>query len=64
MSKGKPSFGKRNKPVHKICRRCGNKSFHIQKGYCAACGFGKSARMKKYAWQTKIKIGKIIMRSK
>ena len=58
MSKGKPSFGKKNKRVHKICRRCGRHAFHIKKGYCAACGFGRSSRIKAYAWDTKIGIGR------
>ena len=54
MSKGKPSFGKRNKRTHKICRRCGRQAVDIKTGICAACGFGKSSKIKKYAWQTKI----------
>jgi large subunit ribosomal protein L37e len=45
MVKGTPSFGKRQKKTHIRCRRCGRVSFHIQKKYCAACGFGYSAKM-------------------
>jgi large subunit ribosomal protein L37e len=51
--KGTPSFGKRNKKTHIRCRRCGKNSFHARKGYCAACGFGRSKRIRRYAWQNK-----------
>ncbi|HVL48758.1 MAG TPA: 50S ribosomal protein L37e [Candidatus Thermoplasmatota archaeon] len=44
MSKGTPSLGKRNSKTHVRCRRCGRHSFHASKRYCAACGFGKSAK--------------------
>ncbi len=53
---GRPSFGKRQKRTHKVCRRCGRHAFHITKGYCAACGFGKSKRIKSYKWQTKKRV--------
>ncbi len=51
MSKGTPSKGKRSKgKSHIVCRRCGKKSFHVRKKICAACGFGKTATIKKFAW--------------
>lgn len=53
MSKGTPSFGKKQKKTHVLCRRCGRHSYHVSKGVCAACGFGKSAKMKKFKWQWK-----------
>lgn len=53
MTKGTPSMGKRHKPVHIRCRRCGRRSFHLQKGVCAACGFGRTRRMYRYSWKTK-----------
>ncbi|MEO2240841.1 MAG: 50S ribosomal protein L37e [Euryarchaeota archaeon] len=54
MTKGTPSFGKRNKTkTHVRCRRCGRRAYHVRKGYCAACGFGRSRRMRKYNWQNK-----------
>ncbi len=53
MTDGKPSFGKRNKRTHEICRRCGRHAMHLTKKVCAACGFGKSKRIRKYNWQTK-----------
>ncbi|MBU0953625.1 MAG: 50S ribosomal protein L37e [Nanoarchaeota archaeon] len=53
MAKGTPSFGKRNKKTHIMCRRCGNRTYHATKNICSKCGFGKSARLKKMAAQTK-----------
>ncbi|MDK2987044.1 50S ribosomal protein L37e [Methanothermococcus thermolithotrophicus] len=54
MSKGTPSQGKHNKGSnHIICRRCGRRSYHVRKKVCAACGFGASKRMKRFAWQWK-----------
>jgi len=50
---GKPSFGKRNKKVHVVCRRCNRHSLNLKTKICSACGFGKSAKLRKYAWQTK-----------
>ncbi|HEX59780.1 MAG TPA: 50S ribosomal protein L37e [Methanomicrobia archaeon] len=53
MSKGTPSMGKRQKKTHGICRRCGRRSFHISKRRCAACGFGRSRRLRRYNWVVK-----------
>ncbi|GCC10288.1 MAG TPA: 50S ribosomal protein L37e [Euryarchaeota archaeon] len=53
MSKGTPSMGKRNKRLHIRCRRCGRNSFHAKKKVCAACGFGNSKRIRRFAWQNK-----------
>jgi len=39
MSKGTPSFGKRNKRNHIQCCRCGNEAYHKQKRSCASCGY-------------------------
>ncbi|MCK5233992.1 MAG: 50S ribosomal protein L37e [Candidatus Aenigmarchaeota archaeon] len=50
---GKPSFGKRNKKVHELCRRCGKHSYHIKDKICSACGFGKTAKIRAYSWQSK-----------
>jgi large subunit ribosomal protein L37e len=49
MTKGTSSKmgGKR---VHTICRRCGKHAYHIQKRVCASCGFGKTAKIRKYNW--------------
>jgi len=46
-------MGKKHKPVHTRCRRCGRRSFHLQKGVCAACGFGRTRRIYRYSWKTK-----------
>ncbi|RLG38023.1 50S ribosomal protein L37e [Candidatus Alkanophaga liquidiphilum] len=53
MTKGTPSMGKRQKRTHGICRRCGRRSFHKSKRRCAACGFGRSRRLRKYNWTVK-----------
>ncbi|NLA39651.1 MAG: 50S ribosomal protein L37e [Methanomicrobiales archaeon] len=50
MSKGTPSMGKRQKRTHITCRRCGRASFHAQHRVCAACGFGRSRRIRSYRW--------------
>ncbi len=46
-------MGKRNKRTHGLCRRCGARSFHLKDGVCAACGFGRTKRLRSYAWQNK-----------
>ncbi|MBI2084306.1 MAG: 50S ribosomal protein L37e [Candidatus Aenigmarchaeota archaeon] len=52
MTKGTPSMGKRIGLKHTRCRRCGRTAFHMQQGICAACGFGRSAKIKTYSWKT------------
>jgi len=37
------------------CRRCGKRTMNLGKSKCASCGFGKSARMRGYKWQKKVK---------
>ena len=53
MSKGTPSFGKKNKKTHINCRRCGRHAYHIRKKACAACGFGRASKLMTYAWKRK-----------
>jgi large subunit ribosomal protein L37e len=53
MVKGTPSFGKRNKRTHILCRRCGSKSYHVRTKECSSCGYGKSSKLRKLAWQWK-----------
>ncbi|MCC6028819.1 MAG: 50S ribosomal protein L37e [Candidatus Korarchaeum sp.] len=49
--KGTPSMGRRSRgQTHIRCRRCGRHSFNVRKGYCASCGFGRSKRLRSYAW--------------
>ena len=51
MTKGTPSMGKRSsRKTHIVCRRCGKHSYNVSKKFCASCGFGSSARMRKYNW--------------
>ncbi|MCS7095934.1 MAG: 50S ribosomal protein L37e [Candidatus Bathyarchaeota archaeon] len=54
MGKGTPSFGKHaGKTVHIRCRRCGRRAYHVRKKRCAACGYGRTKRIRRYCWQTK-----------
>ena len=54
MSKGTPSKGKHNKTkTHTRCRRCGKRTYHLQKRVCASCGYGKSSKFRKYNWNKK-----------
>ncbi len=53
MVKGTPSMGRRVGIKHVRCRRCGRTSYHVEKKYCAACGFGRSSRIRRYSWQNK-----------
>lgn len=52
QTKGTTSFGKRGKKSHTICRRCGQRAYHIQKQVCASCGF-PSAKIRHYNWGVK-----------
>ncbi len=52
--KGTPSMGKHGRSKSHIrCRRCGRHAFNVAKGYCAACGFGRSKRIRKYSWSSR-----------
>jgi len=54
--KGTPSMGKKSGSKNVIyCRRCGRHAFNFGRGKCSSCGFGKSARLRKYNWQKKIR---------
>lgn len=53
MTKGTPSYGKRNRKTHIVCRRCGKHAYHARKQVCASCGFSataRSPRQRKYGW--------------
>ena len=52
MTKGGPSQGKKSRgKTHIMCRRCGKRSYHASHRECASCGYGKSAKLRSYAWQ-------------
>lgn len=52
--KGTYSMGKKSGKINMIhCRRCGGRTYHTGKKKCSSCGFGRSARMRKYSWQVK-----------
>tara|TARA_Y100000310_G_scaffold322162_1_gene380843 strand:- start:608 stop:775 length:168 start_codon:yes stop_codon:yes gene_type:complete len=54
--KGTPSMGKKSGKTNMIyCRRCGKRTLHKRKKACASCGYGKSAKLRSYSWQKKIK---------
>lgn len=53
MTKGTTTQGEKNKKIHVKCRRCGEASYHVKKKVCSSCGFGKSAKRREYAWQSK-----------
>jgi len=54
MTKGTASKGKHNKKsTHINCRRCGNRTYHRTKHVCSSCGFGKSAKLRTFAWKKK-----------
>jgi len=58
--KGTPSMGRRSRgKTHIRCRRCGRHAYNVRKKYCAACGFGRSKRMRRYSWQNKISYRRI-----
>ncbi len=47
-------MGKRSKgKTHIRCRRCGRHAYNVAKGYCAACGFGRSSKIRRYSWSSK-----------
>lgn len=52
MSKGTPSMGRKNKISHVRCRRCGRVAYKVNTRTCAACGYGRSAKLRSYSWQT------------
>ncbi len=62
MVKGTTSFGKMSKgKTHIRCPRCGRHSYNVAKGYCAACGYGRSRRIRRYKWQNK-KVNRVRIR--
>ncbi len=58
MPRQNPNFGKMNKTLHIMCKRCGRHAFHVRHRVCAACGYGRSSKIRQYTWQTKNTLGK------
>lgn len=50
MAKGTPARGKMIGVKHIRCRRCGRVSYHAKKQECAACGFGKTKKLRAFNW--------------
>ncbi|MCM2325019.1 MAG: 50S ribosomal protein L37e [Candidatus Woesearchaeota archaeon] len=48
-----PMGKKSGKKTHIRCRRCGNATYHRRHNKCSSCGYGKSAKMRSYAWMKK-----------
>lgn len=54
MTKGTPSMGKKSTgKLHIMCRRCGKRSYHMKTSVCSSCGYGASARLRKYSYVRK-----------
>lgn len=48
------SMGRKSGKKNMIyCRRCGGRTYHMTKKTCSSCGFGKSAKLRKYNWAKK-----------
>merc|ERR1711998_709519 len=54
MTKGTSARGPKHNKTHTLCRRCGSRSFHIQKKKCSSCGY-PSKKIRKYNWSQKAK---------
>ncbi|PIN69652.1 50S ribosomal protein L37e [Candidatus Woesearchaeota archaeon CG11_big_fil_rev_8_21_14_0_20_43_8] len=49
--KGTASMGKKSGKINHIrCRRCGGSSYHKKKKVCSSCGFGRTAKIRKFGW--------------
>ena len=71
MTKGTYSMGKKSGKRTQVirCRRCGKKTYHKSHKTCSSCGYGKSKKLRSYAWQNKTGTGnhkkqKTIIRTK
>ena len=54
MVKGTHSQGKKGRrKLHIRCRRCGRASYHKKRQICSHCGYGRSAKIRGYAWNKK-----------
>ncbi|MFA4886775.1 MAG: 50S ribosomal protein L37e [Candidatus Nanoarchaeia archaeon] len=57
MTKGTPAMGPKGKKSTLVipCRRCGKKSYHVRNHVCSFCGYGATATLRRYSWQTRWK---------
>lgn len=46
------------------CRRCGRRSYHVRHSACSSCGYGKSAKLRKYNWNKKVEFPTVIPKKK
>jgi len=54
MGTGTAAMGRRSgKTSHIRCRRCGGHSYHKTKKRCSSCGYGDTAKQRKYTWNKK-----------
>lgn len=54
MVKGTPSQGKKSTgKLHIACRRCGKISYHMKKGVCSSCGYGRSSKLRSFNFTKK-----------
>jgi large subunit ribosomal protein L37e len=54
MGTGTASQGRKSgKKTHIPCRRCGKHTYHVKDSVCSSCGFGKSSKLRTFAWQKK-----------
>ena len=52
MVKGTPSMGKKSGKKNMIyCRRCGKRCYTLGNKACSSCGYGKSKKLRSYAWK-------------
>jgi len=55
MGTGTAAMGNKNSGVnHIMCRRCGKRTYHKSHKVCSSCGFGKTAKLRRYNWNKKI----------
>lgn len=62
MTKGTPAFGRKSGKTRFVqrCRRCGVNSYRVRQKRCSACGYGRSPTMRKYTWNKKKKMPKVM----
>lgn len=54
MTKGTRSFGKKHTKSHVLCKRCGQRAYHVQKQQCASCAYPQP-KMRRYNFLYKAK---------